>query len=1043
MQNPILFIGLGGMGINTVRKIYDKHKKHRDDISHIFYLGIDFATNDYKKFPFEADKAFKVDLELTNSRNRINNWWEKNYDNFQDWWPKSNNGDVYYPANDPIGDDAAGQVRASGAGALYANFQEKIKPEIDNILSLMHNLDLGAPNDINKKTIYLINSLGGGTGSGVFPDIASYLRSHELIGNNDRTYGVFYDPTLMRKLLQKQWDSHQGMAALVETDYWMANFDQYEKSYGKNALTIKLNESNTNWLNGVFLIQAHTSRNKLFLGSIYDKYTDMVSEYLAIASVTDAMWEYLNTNVVSRFDMLPNFKGRSPKYSSFGIAEIKVPQKELTEYVTAKLLTSEALVADDETLYESGVGDFLSNGLSIGSNDLRTVNVLESTEGLSKYLREHKDYNQYVLSRVIKNKNSLEKGKVSEIHIDTTAYANYIKNVTPAAKELTEAFKVKIDEITNKKIGSLQFKQAQKWLIKIRDIIFYEKENLLKKKSVQMHDIASLAENVKNKREILSADLAKLKKIPQLNILGRKRKDYVELANAVSESYDEWHNLVLLENEIRLISGIYDQMVASIDELLAKVKTIISGYSAFLLPYEQAVTELSKKNNLNESKFSRGSIFSTERLKNDEYSLAMLVDLPEVYINSQIEEMRKTISQKNKIGTVCMEGRDNYPSLIELAAKNEKGIQGTIRDYFKEIVDVYLLPEIEDEVNKRYTIDEALDAYLMNKYKIINSTLDQAKKKAEFEKVLKVEFGEDSPATLFDKQILEDEEVWKKNALLLLLKRFSGFVDTFWRVSETERENWQTETNVPDQIRKPLKSVLLPGHPYFYDIELDNATTLKLPEYINDRIVFTAVDLGAPLYCVMQQDDLKLIHSGYLDHIASNNVPPAHIDQRFIENGLNIMEPPEGHEERLTLYLLGLTSGYLYKQDGKYFLKKEKNLRIASTWPKLQTFLENGKKQDLDYLRTQIGHYIEQIWSSSKRDINEIIEAYLQGCEIHTKQLSKMVGLTDEQWENKVTSDIGIRYQIDPDGQMKLVSHGDIIPKTAEEVNSLIQHFLK
>lgn len=1040
-KNPILFIGLGGMGINTVRKIYEKQSglslKERQ---HINYLNIDFETKDLLKAPDSiTSRAYRHSIGLKNAGQQIRNWFKDDRDGIKAWWPRTKlNGEssIYLPVITPVGGAAAGQVRANGAIAFYGNFNEgsDLKGKLDKIVDTLHKYSLEDDINPNQKRIFVITSLGGGTGSGIFPDLISYLRTHHEIGPDDRIYGVFYDPTLMTKLLSTTWDTHQGMAALVETDHWMSNFNKYTKSYGNGSHIVEGKNSTApgqKWLHGVYLIQSHTSDDKLFLGDAYEKYTDMVSEYLSLLSTLDDYSEKVETNEMSRLDMLPDYNGRSVKYGSFGIAEIKVPINDIKEYIIARLL-----VERDQPNLLNGEDNLNSHAIKFlkrftGLNSESAIDLLD----LQSLFHQQEVYEHRIAKVHGMAQDKLSKGITRDKGIiNPQRYTNYIKDLEPFAKKLEQHFSRILLETISEFLETLQFEEILNWLETLGVLLAAQRDSLTKNPPVSITEDEE--KGISATYEYLEKALNILGSTKQTNVFTRERTAFRIARDEALDLYEQWHRQNLFHVEVNLATGIYDHFTKTLQQMIAKVSALRDGYSRFLMPFRRKLANTRLRTPSGEALYSRGSIFSAERFKRNEYTLALLVDIPDEYINKKLQDIRKTHSAERVMGPILKSGGGGKQPALELNFTDP----GRIKKYFQEISDERLIPDITNRVHEEFNIETALEAYLSHFYNMVLENQTGLAREDMSERI-SLEFGEKYRDSLMETSMMDSPEEWKKLALQALFERIGAIASPFWRVSEVERGQWRDDwkkrgVEVHQKIQKPIHFLIMPKFKNLPAIELKEFMKFFAPEKMNDRVAFLIMDVGSPLHCVMQTSGLQQIFNQYLDHILSSNMPPAHIDQRFIDRATDITKPPKDNDLGVILYILGL-SFQLIKRDGKkYYIDQDKPIALGKSYDSLRTFLMEGDAKLLEFIGEQISQRLGKAWYENKKDLKTLHKIFIEGCEAHIST-NKPVGLTNAQWREKVTGDIGVEYEIDSDGEFHILKYG-IIPTNADEVERLI-----
>ena len=170
---PFVFIGAGGMGKETVSRI--KHMTEKAGMENVFFLGLDIdwsmssdSTSDIPLPKISVDQPW-ADIKAQKKDHN---------EEFFKWFPPT------HEINSPLtGGNAAGQIRINGRFALYMNstsVRESILKTIDKARDI-------AKTNVNDDQIFvfLVSSLGGGTGAGIFLGVAFITRkilvdSHRL-----------------------------------------------------------------------------------------------------------------------------------------------------------------------------------------------------------------------------------------------------------------------------------------------------------------------------------------------------------------------------------------------------------------------------------------------------------------------------------------------------------------------------------------------------------------------------------------------------------------------------------------------------------------------------------------------------------------------------------------------------------------------------------------------------------------------------------------------------------------------------------------------
>lgn len=138
----------------------------------------------------------------------------------------------------------AQQYRALGRLALFARAVQVIYPKLENAYSTLLSQDLSDElkrqnpefelSEVPRVTVYIVGSLGGGTGSGMFLDMA-YLCRHLFQANgraDDRIVGLFLLPGAFAETPGTAYVEGNAYAALKELDYLMSTrIDEGEVVY--------------------------------------------------------------------------------------------------------------------------------------------------------------------------------------------------------------------------------------------------------------------------------------------------------------------------------------------------------------------------------------------------------------------------------------------------------------------------------------------------------------------------------------------------------------------------------------------------------------------------------------------------------------------------------------------------------------------------------------------------------------------------------------------------------------------------------------------
>ncbi|MEK7813644.1 MAG: tubulin-like doman-containing protein, partial [Candidatus Desantisbacteria bacterium] len=222
--SPTVIIGLGGTGKEVMLRLRKKFFEKYGSLSAfpiVSYIFMDtdttnkFLTTEAKdiispQIEFEQDEVIDASIERTSR-----------YTDSLDTYPHIKKW--FYPQLKALGDlrEGAGQIRPYGRLGFFHRFDvisSKIKKACERVTNpANHKIMLdkyGINVNFNNVNIYIVNSLAGGTGSGIFLDVA-FLVKH--LQQNARTIGFLILPRIFGDV--PRCDAN-GYAALMELDYY-------------------------------------------------------------------------------------------------------------------------------------------------------------------------------------------------------------------------------------------------------------------------------------------------------------------------------------------------------------------------------------------------------------------------------------------------------------------------------------------------------------------------------------------------------------------------------------------------------------------------------------------------------------------------------------------------------------------------------------------------------------------------------------------------------------------------------------------------------
>ncbi len=219
---PTMVVGVGGMGTNTVRAVKRRLRNvwggdQLPGMIQLVALDTEPLVNRLDQEPLFADEfAYMGKFDATRLVANLDQ-----HPEIARWWN--------YPSI-PLGyiHNGAKQLRPIGRLCFFRNyvtFKQLLETKLTN-LDKIRDMELaqnrGFPVVGNYQLIYVVSSLCGGTGSGMFMDVAHRIRAQ--VRNNARIVGIFYLPDVLEAEitsdLQRRRIRANAYAALKELNYF-------------------------------------------------------------------------------------------------------------------------------------------------------------------------------------------------------------------------------------------------------------------------------------------------------------------------------------------------------------------------------------------------------------------------------------------------------------------------------------------------------------------------------------------------------------------------------------------------------------------------------------------------------------------------------------------------------------------------------------------------------------------------------------------------------------------------------------------------------
>jgi len=385
MKNNVVFrptavIGLGGTGYNTVLKLKRRFIDAYGSVPPIVrFLTIDTTENAEATPETHANAESQLDhneqyvLQVGNPAGLVNGTNE----HIDEWWPTE------IPTSAIIA--GAGQVRARGRLALFARASEvigRIQRAVDDVRNIRNQKQMYADQfQVSTRSgveVHLVGSLAGGTGSGLFLDIAFIARS--VIGSDETSNftGVLLLPRLFTRYAGTSLVKSNAYGALKEIEYLSTMKGSFQVNYGTRRIDVSRAPFDVVYLVDSINEQGRTvmEQNDL-LGLIAD------GMYVQIGSQIGTDSANAVDNIKTQIATAGRVKGRSPQYCSFGVASLAMPSFDALICEDAKRLVNDDLlngaVADAEV--EQEVQRFIEQNRLREDDADQVIEFLSQREG--------------------------------------------------------------------------------------------------------------------------------------------------------------------------------------------------------------------------------------------------------------------------------------------------------------------------------------------------------------------------------------------------------------------------------------------------------------------------------------------------------------------------------------------------------------------------------------------------------------------------------------------------------------------------------------
>lgn len=365
-----LVVGLGGTGIKSILHMKQELQNQLGQIPKVIQIRCFDTTTGTKEHdrPLAGDHGNQVQLEgtefyyahLRGVRNAIDRALESKNSDLKKWLPRGK-----ISLDDII--DGAGQQRSSGRLALFAKADE-ILGSLKQAYGIVRGFDVAQMLEQDKAfgivqgevvNAYIICSLAGGTGAGMFLDIAYFLRS--IMNENDNIMGIFVLPTIFEGLTAA-WRPYilgNTYASLKELDYWMSASGRGEPLQYSRSQQITWGGQAP--YTHIFLIDAENEK-----AEVINEREDLwrfLGRSLALTITAESLQQDILDSLKNATKGDPWLGGKYAKYMGLGLSTLDIPLLDISELgqseVTLELIRDGLLTSPKKAEVDQEVNRFI------------------------------------------------------------------------------------------------------------------------------------------------------------------------------------------------------------------------------------------------------------------------------------------------------------------------------------------------------------------------------------------------------------------------------------------------------------------------------------------------------------------------------------------------------------------------------------------------------------------------------------------------------------------------------------------------------------
>jgi flagellar biosynthesis chaperone FliJ len=828
LMDKTIIVGVGGTGLEVIRQLRKYIVENSTDMDgesklKLSYLYIDTDPDEIKK---NDDNKLRWEvmgksIALNESEYFLIQCPEvgtivKNISSYQDineWFPTNELKTIDQTSNDTPG---ARQIRPLGRFSFYFE-REKIKTACLNAYS---KISTGT----GKTQIYLCCSISGGTGAGIFLDLAYSLR--EWIPDCS-IYGFLVMPDMMADRGDRY--PSNAYAALLELNYANLNKVNYkgeeiEISYRPAGSTVSHKEGP---FDNCYLIG---NKNSAGMEMKLDAIPAMIAHRIYLnfdSSFASAAQSLLNNGSFERSRYLrdPNCDNvHSQNFFSFGLSTIKYPIDKITDILSYKIGDNLLNAWIEEVTVPGNMNELVKNELMVICLSDDYIYGDKDLFGNKDFPSPKDEIQAFVNNLILKYSDVRIVNRVNPMSLEISNYPSNYRGVG-----IIKFYKNKLDDVNGaaaeimKKVKGyisnymMDRDKGMHFCYSFLDIL---KDYVSKKKLEVSSNAEGLSDLVKNKQKSLNVLYANITN-SESKLISKEKA----IKNALSNIRDQ-----LIEF---LNSSVNVERYAYANNLLSALETSITNYRNDLTEWENNIKVLREE--INEEASKRVDYLNSLSKSNSTFNGIV------VFNNDILDNAISKKDMKNAIKYVEDKLISGNNDLINTFSKYNEDKDKKL----KKLKEIYRLSLEWLEINKiveANVVDKLIEIYegKQDRRNIINNAYRRSEPYLIFDKT-ETHLGKGTTAEW------EDSPTKKIKIVGLIMDNNNES-----RSSSTVKEDITTATNIQYKDIKPIND--------------------------KNQILFLQEVTAFPLRLI---NDMKILKNKYTEHYSKREPIPLHICKNF------------------------------------------------------------------------------------------------------------------------------------------------------------------